>query len=122
MPIQENQGVQRLILCRRADVPSFREVSQELPHLRIAHFGGMPFVMENHETPDPTYIGFFGSWAVVPKPDGASSSVQELGLSWLNGRTFAFHEPNLATAGAILCNGLKALESHEEFSWETADF
>ena len=66
------KGVQRLILCRCAHALFLCQVRQKLAHFHISHFGRMPLVMENHKPPDPTGIGLFGSWTIVPKPDGAS--------------------------------------------------
>lgn len=76
--IQENHGIQRLILRRGTDSQFFRQMSQELPHLRIAHFRWMALMMENHKPPDPTGVGFLRAETIVPKPDGASNPVQKL--------------------------------------------
>jgi hypothetical protein len=79
----------------------------------------MPFVMENHKPPDPTDICFFGSGTIVPKPDGASDSVQQPLWLWLTRRIAAFHEVRHRNSRTIL-HRLKTQGSPEKFSWKSA--
>ena len=53
VPVQEQQGAQRLILRRRADVLAGGKPRQERRDLGSAHALGMPLVVEDDESVDP---------------------------------------------------------------------
>lgn len=67
-----------MILRRGTDVLLFRQVRQEFPYFRITHIAGMPFAVINHIPPDPSDIGLFGAWTIMPKTDVASDAIQQL--------------------------------------------
>lgn len=59
--IQEQQRIERLILRRCRHVTFRRQMGQETPHLRLAHFLGMPLVAPDDESANPIAIRLFGA-------------------------------------------------------------
>jgi hypothetical protein len=75
--VQKEQGVQRLILCRRADASIGGKVIQKRRDLVLAHERWVAAVVENHKPPDPGAIGDLCPFAVVSKAQASPDSLQQ---------------------------------------------
>ena len=54
---------------------------EKLVDLRLAHFCGMTFVVEEDKPANPADVGFFGAQTVVAGTNGRAHTIQQLG--WL---------------------------------------
>jgi hypothetical protein len=79
--VEAQQRAQRLVLCRRADMPRDGQVRQEGADLRFPHLQGMPLVVEEDEPPDPAEIRFLCAQTIAPHSKRLAHLVQELGRS-----------------------------------------
>jgi hypothetical protein len=59
--IQEEDGVQRLILRGRADLGADRQCAQERRDVSGAEAARMSSAVEDDEAPDPVHVGVFGA-------------------------------------------------------------
>jgi hypothetical protein len=75
--IQEEYGVQRLILRRGRDVTLRREIAQKRGELRCAHLSRVALAVKQDEAPDPLHICLLGTDAVVPKPDHLAHLIEQ---------------------------------------------
>jgi hypothetical protein len=81
-PIEEDERVQRLILCGRAHLPVHRKPGQEPLDLQGAHLGRMTLPVEEDEPPDPADVGLFRPAAVVTDPERRAHAIEK---SWTTG-------------------------------------
>lgn len=65
MAVQKEKGVERLILCRRADVPIGGKVIQKRRDLVLAHERRVAAAVKNHKPPDPGTIRDLRPFAVL---------------------------------------------------------
>jgi hypothetical protein len=77
VPIQEEDGRKRLVLCRGAHPPDTGERRQELLHLGGAELAGVPLAVEHHELLRPPDVRLLGPRAVVPHPDRLTQGIQQ---------------------------------------------
>ena len=80
VPVEENQGVQGLVLRRGRHVPRHRQVREERLNLRCAHVLGMPLLMKENEVPNPMDIGFLGPNGKVLESDHLPHLIQKFDL------------------------------------------
>ena len=66
MPVQEQQGLQRLILRRSRDLSLRCQPGQEGSDFRGSQLARMPTAVKADEPPDPAKIGLLGPNAVMP--------------------------------------------------------
>ena len=66
---EEDDGVERLILCRRRGLPLEGQVGQKRFDLGAAHAAGVPEWMEPDECYDPPYISLFRPIGIVRRSD-----------------------------------------------------
>ena len=83
LPVQEEQGAQRLVLRGRGDLPLDCEGAQEARDFGRPHVGGVALVVEEDVAADPRDVGLLGAAAVMSGADGYADAVEQ---SWL-GRT-----------------------------------
>jgi hypothetical protein len=76
--VEEQQGAQRLVLRRRADVAADREPRKKAGDLGGSHLRGMPLPVEEDVAPDPADVRLLRPAAVVASPDRVADLVQEL--------------------------------------------
>lgn len=76
--IQEDEGVQGLVLCGRRHMAFHRKVFQEGLYLGGSHAGGMPHAVESDEEAYPVAVGLLGSGAVALHPHGGLHSIHQL--------------------------------------------
>jgi hypothetical protein len=77
-PVQEHDGVQRLVLCRRSDVLLDRPVVEEGLDLGSAELQRVTLAMEHGEPLHPGSIRLLRARAVVPHPKRLAEPVEEL--------------------------------------------
>jgi len=80
--VQEQEGAQRLIMGRGADLGIDGQGRKEPGDLRLTHLGWMADAVEEDEPLDPSYVRLLGPPAVVPRADRFTYAIKELGL-WL---------------------------------------
>jgi hypothetical protein len=78
LPVEEEQGRQRLVRRGGGHVAIHRQVRQEGLDLRCAHLVGMALAMKEDEPPDPVDISIFGADGIVFEADGIAHPIQEL--------------------------------------------
>jgi hypothetical protein len=66
--VQEQQGAERLVLGRGADVPLHRQVRQESVDLRRPHLLRVALAVEEDEPPDPADVGLLRPPTVMAHP------------------------------------------------------
>ena len=87
MPIQENQGAQRLVLRGSGNMSVDCEIGKKLADFNFSHLLRMAFVMIEDKLSYPVCIRFFRAQAVVLCPQGMVYLIQEFGFwgRFLNG-------------------------------------
>jgi len=65
MAVEEEEGGEGLVLCRRADIFLDGQMCKKSVNLRFGHFGRMAHMMEKDETLHPHAVALLGSAAVV---------------------------------------------------------
>lgn len=79
LAVQEQQGRQRLVLGRGADLAVDREVAQKIFDLGCAHVLGMTLAVKQDIAADPPDVRLFRAQTVVLDPDALADQVQETG-------------------------------------------
>ena len=75
--VEEQQGVQSLVLGGRRDVVVDREMGQKGRNLDFTHGLRMAMVMELNEAPYPVDIGLLGTDAVVTHAHGGAYTFEK---------------------------------------------
>jgi hypothetical protein len=78
--VEEDQRVQGLVLCGRADVPPDRDVGEKGSDFVGAQLARVPDPVVKDESLDPVDVRLLGSGAVVEPADGRSDAIEQLGL------------------------------------------
>src|SRR6266545_3524099 len=79
--IQEEQGVESLVLRRGAHALREGEMRKEAVDFVLAHVGGVADLVKEDVPADPADVGLLRSWAVVPHANGLTNPGQQLGLA-----------------------------------------
>jgi hypothetical protein len=75
--IQEENGVQRLVLGRSGDIAADGEVSEERAEMLRAELAGMTFAMKEDVAANPVQIGLLGANAVVLDTDDVAHLIEQ---------------------------------------------
>jgi hypothetical protein len=78
--VQEDDGIERLILRGGRDVAIDCKVTQEAIDFCGSHLGWMPFAVEKDESADPLEVSLFGPQAVMVDPQDISDRFEQLRL------------------------------------------
>ena len=78
--IEEDEGIERLVLSGSGDVLVEREIRKERLNFGSAHFAGMTFLVEEDITYDPANVGVFRVDRVVLHAENFADLVEEFGF------------------------------------------
>ena len=67
MAVEEEDGTERLVLCRSSYLFFGGEVGEVGLYFVHAHIFGVAFIVEEDEAPDPFLVGLFGAEGIIPK-------------------------------------------------------
>ena len=90
LPVQEEQGAQRLVLRGRGDLPLDGEGAQEAGDFGRPHVGGVALVVEENVATDPRDVGLLGAAAVMSGADGCADAVEQSRLGHAGRVGFAY--------------------------------
>lgn len=82
VPIEKQQGIERLVLSGRGYILIFCEVGEKGFNLCGAHFGGVAFVVKEDIAPGPMSLGFFGAIGIMLQPDGIAKLIKQFFGFW----------------------------------------
>jgi hypothetical protein len=80
--VQEEESVQRLVLCRSAHVSVNGKGREKLLDFSLAHCCGMPLLMKEDKAFDPVHVGLLGLVAVVPQAEDVADLVKQFWLPY----------------------------------------
>lgn len=86
MSIEEEQGVESLVLSRCGDLPSDGQEGEEGFDLLLSHFQRMSFLVKEDESFDPKDIGLLRGSGIVLSSNRLADLIEEL----FRGRHFLF--------------------------------
>ena len=86
LPVEEYDGVQRLVLSQGGHLALHGQMGQKRLHLGRTHLCRMPLPVEQDEPSDPIDVGQLGADAVVQPPDDAADLIEQPGLAPRRGR------------------------------------
>ena len=75
--IEEEQGVERLVLGGCSDLTPRGQIGEEFVDLRAAHLARVAFAVEQDESPDPIQVGLLGAIGQVMEPEHLAALVEE---------------------------------------------
>ena len=78
--VEEDKGVQRLILGRSSDAAVHGQMGEKLGNLCRIHLSGMTLPVKKNEPPYPATIGFFSSQTQMPETRFVTYLIEEFPL------------------------------------------
>ena len=75
--VQEQDGAERLILCRRCDVPLHSKGRKERSYVWRAQLPRVPLAIEDDVSPDPVNVRLLGTPTVVTRTNGLANTVEQ---------------------------------------------
>ena len=82
--IEEDQGIERLVLCRGSDLAVHGQMAEELEDLLSTHFRGMTLAMVEDEPANPANAGILCLRAVVLQANRFTNLIQQPRLGRCN--------------------------------------